>query len=182
MLVTGNRLSSGKILSNISFFDLAENEHKTINVSIRKDLSEKKILGKVDLEKIYSSTGLENLIQSCTKYNGLVIVWFDPEKEPSKHIFNDLQHVKSELDSWGGKLLFFQQSDKFIPESYHGLPANTSFGIDRQMNLLKNSVKFNVPTEINLPVAVVTDKNGNILYVSSGYRIGIGEQILKYLH
>jgi transglutaminase-like putative cysteine protease len=41
MLVTGNRLNDIKILSNITFFDLAENEHKTIEVKIRKYVSEK---------------------------------------------------------------------------------------------------------------------------------------------
>lgn len=35
MLVTGNRLNDSKILSNISFFDLSENEHKTVDVKTR---------------------------------------------------------------------------------------------------------------------------------------------------
>ena len=52
MLVTGNRLNDSKILSNISFFDLAEDEHKTIEVKLRKDISENKILGKIDLKNI----------------------------------------------------------------------------------------------------------------------------------
>jgi hypothetical protein len=42
MLVTGNRLIDSRVLSNISFFDLSGNEHKTIEVKIRKDVSEKK--------------------------------------------------------------------------------------------------------------------------------------------
>jgi transglutaminase-like putative cysteine protease len=37
MLVTGNRISDSKILSSISFFDLAENEHKVLNVSLRQN-------------------------------------------------------------------------------------------------------------------------------------------------
>ena len=38
MLVTGNRLNDSKILSNISFFDLSENEHKIIRVNPRKEI------------------------------------------------------------------------------------------------------------------------------------------------
>jgi len=38
MLVTGNRINDGRILSKISFFDLAEGEHKTVEVKLRKDL------------------------------------------------------------------------------------------------------------------------------------------------
>ena len=48
MLVTGNRLNDSKILSNISFFDLYENGHKTIDVKIRKDTTVNKIPGKID--------------------------------------------------------------------------------------------------------------------------------------
>jgi hypothetical protein len=180
MLVTGNRLSDSKILSNISFFDLSENEHKTIDVKIRKDASEKKILGKIDLKKIYTLSHLNNSSQSCVNDKGLVIIWIDPEKEPTKHIFNDLPLLKTELDVWGGKFLFLSDSNSFNPESVKGLPANTSFGIDNQMSVLKNSLKINLPPELNLPVVLITDRDGNILFISTGYRIGIGEQILKY--
>lgn len=37
MLVTGNRISDSMILSSISFFNLAENEHKVLNVSLRQN-------------------------------------------------------------------------------------------------------------------------------------------------
>jgi hypothetical protein len=37
MLVTGNRISDSKILSSISFFDLGEDEHKILNISLRQN-------------------------------------------------------------------------------------------------------------------------------------------------
>jgi transglutaminase-like putative cysteine protease len=181
MLVTGNRLINSKILSNISFFDLSANEHKTVNVSIRKDASDRKLLGKIDLKKIYTLSHFPSSSQSCTNDKGLVIIWVEPEKEPSKHIFNDLPVLKTELDEWGGKFFVLTDSDSFNSETIKGLPANISFGIDNQMTVLKNYVKLNQPSELNLPVVAVTDKDGNILFISSGYRVGIGEQILKYI-
>ena len=50
------------------------------------------------------------------------------------------------------------------------------------MNFLKKYVKFNSPVEINAPVVVVSDGEGNIVFSSMGYRIGIGEQILKAIN
>jgi transglutaminase-like putative cysteine protease len=190
MLVTGNRLSGGRILSSISFFDLSENEHKTIEVKVRKDISEKKILGKIDLNKIYTLSSMNGSSQVCVNDKGLVIMWIDPEKEPTKHIFNDLPSLKSEFDSWGGKFLFLTgengrdltlpNAEKSPGQGYiNGLPANTSFGIDKQMTFLKKFI--NLQTEVNLPVVVVSDKDGNVFFISMGYRIGIGEQILKYI-
>jgi hypothetical protein len=186
MVVTGNRLADSKILSGISFFDLSENEHKTLDIKIRKDLSEKKILGSADLNKINKLIQADNTSESCVNEKGAVIIWAEPDKEPTRHIFNDLPLLKKELDAWGGKfLVLFVGSDKnsiLKPESVKGLPVNTSYGTDDQLTILKSSVSLTQQPEISLPLVIVTDMKGNIYFVSTGYRIGIGEQILKYIH
>lgn len=191
MLVTGNRLNDSKILSGITFFNLTGNEHKTLNIKLRKDITENKIAGKINLrnfadllDKNNKRTGnglsLQNLIKK-----GVVIIWIDPEKEPSKHIINDLPLLRNELDAWGGYFIFLsasaQSSSTYNPESLKGLPVNTWFGQDNQMALFKNSVEINPVPELRLPFAVMADKAGNILFTSAGYRIGIGEQILKHI-
>jgi transglutaminase-like putative cysteine protease len=186
MLVTGNRLSDSKILTNLSFFDLAENEHKTIDVKIRKDLSERKILGNIDIKKVSSLYPLSSTSQACSNEKGTVIFWIEPEKEPAKHILNDLPFLKAEFDKWGGKFLFLSVtgSGNDLAQqlvSVKGLPVNTFAGIDENMMVLKNFVRLNQPSDLNLPVTIVADKDGNILFLSTGYRIGIGEQILKYM-
>jgi len=186
MLVTGNRINDGKILSEISFFNLAENEHKTIDVKIRKDVSEKKILGKIDLAKISSFYKSNGTSQLCSNDKGIVIIWIDPDKEPAKHIFHDLPFLKAELDAWGGKFLFLSdtgngQDQTLKLQSVRGLPANTSFGSDEKLAIFKDCIKLYNSPDINLPVVIVSDRDGNISFISTGYRIGIGEQILKYL-
>jgi hypothetical protein len=183
MLVTGNRLNDSKILSNISFFDLGENEHKTIEIKLRKDLSDKKILGRLDFMKVLSLFNKDNCSPERLADKGAVIMWIDPEKEPTKHIFNDLPLLKSELDSWGGYFLFLsdslQNKGLFKPEGLKGLPANSLFGTDNNMSQLCKSFNIKSISDISLPCIVLVNMNGDILFKSSGYRIGIGEQILK---
>jgi hypothetical protein len=144
------------------------------------------------MNKIYSLSQNASLSESCTNDKRLVVIWVDPESEPTRHIFNDLPLLKSELDEWGGKFLFLTDGNdhyqttkagagSFNPENIKGLPANTSFCIDRELSVLKNSVRLNLPSERNLPVVIITDKDGKIYFISTGYRIGIGEQIIKYL-
>ena len=184
MLVTGNRINDSKILSGITFFDLSGNEHKSIEVNLRKNMSMNKILGKVDLKNIMRLLNESKSSQVCAIDKGVVIIWIEPDMEPSKHIFNDLPLLKRELDSWGGTFAFLSTSVKdgnsFVPEELKGLPANTFFGTDNQMAMLKNLVGTNLAPIGRLPYVVLTDKDGNILFTSSGYRIGLGEQILKY--
>ncbi|MCX6255657.1 MAG: transglutaminase domain-containing protein [Bacteroidia bacterium] len=185
MLVTGNRLNDSKILSNISFFDLSENEHKTIEVKLRRDNFNSKLLGKIDLKKIANLFGENEITLDRITDKGVAIIWTEPDKEPTKHIFNDLPLLKRELDSWGGYFLFLSVSklekNGFRPEELNGLPTNTLFGTDNQMAVFKNSVEINKSTDVRLPYVVLADKNGNILFTSTGYRIGIGEQILKHI-
>jgi transglutaminase-like putative cysteine protease len=185
MLVTGNRLNDSKILSGISYFDLSENEHKTIEVKLRKDISVNKFLGRIDLGGITNLLNGTNIPADRIKDKGIAIFWIDPEKEPTKHIFNDLPLLKHELDSWGGYFLFLsgslQNGNVFKPDQLKGLPANSVFGIDDQMGQLKNISGCTASSEVNLPYIVMADKNGNILFTSAGYRIGIGEQILKHI-
>ncbi|MBP1665831.1 MAG: Transglutaminase-like enzyme, putative cysteine protease, partial [Bacteroidetes bacterium] len=45
MIVTGNRLSDKKILSNISFYDLYPGQHLSIEIKLRKDTTDSEISG-----------------------------------------------------------------------------------------------------------------------------------------
>jgi hypothetical protein len=183
MLVTGNRLNNSRILSNVSFFDLSENEHKTIEIKLRKDISATPILGRLDLNDVISLFGENKIARDKVMEKGAVIIWIEPDKEPTKHIFNDLPFLKSELDSWGGYFLFLsdylQDGNGFKPEELKGLPDNCLFGTDNNMSILKKIIETNTFSSGSLPYLLISDKNGNILFTSTGYRIGIGEQILK---
>ncbi len=183
MLVTGNRISDDTILSDLTFFDLKENERKELLVSLRKGITEKNVYGQVDFQvfkKIFESN---NNLSASVKKHGLVVIWIDPEKEPTKHIFNDLPLLRSELDSWGGSIIFlngkYSVSAGFDPESIKGLPLNSIFENDNSFEILTSIIPTVRHPDDALPFVLITDNEGNLVYTSSGYRIGIGEQILR---
>ncbi len=62
MLVTGNRLADGRILSELEFFDLSAGEHRNVEVRIRKDAAPEKILGKIDLNEVLALPGISGSI------------------------------------------------------------------------------------------------------------------------
>jgi hypothetical protein len=69
----------------------------------------------------------------------------------------------------------------FDPVIIKGLPDKTLFGTDDQMAVLKSSLDIDPLPDTRLPFVVLSDDDGNILFLSAGYRIGIGEQILKHI-
>ncbi len=181
MLVTGNRLSNGGILSNLSFFNLSEGEHKTLDIELRKDSTEKRTLGTISL------TNLLSLFEGSADVNkkGTVVVWLDPESEPAKHIMNDMSLLSKELDKWGGDLLFLTDASNSAGHdspalALPGLPAKARFSTDNHMEAFNKYVKMDSQEPLQKPVVVLADAKGNIIYISSGYRIGIGENILKH--
>jgi hypothetical protein len=181
MIVTGYRLTNGNVLSQLSFFNLEENEHKTIDIELRKEKAERHPVGKADLKMILG------LLDTPVKINdnGTVIIWIDPDREPTKHIFNELVQLKSEYEKWGGDIIFLSDPSasrtEFNPSDYRELPALSRFGIDKDQSALRNHVRP-PSTNVQLPLVIYCDKEGNILYRSEGYKTGIGEVILRNIN
>lgn len=185
MVVTGNRLTDGRILSNISFFDLAEGQRFTLEIKLRKDTSGPEKIGTIDLKAISSLLSGSGADSSDPDFDkGMVLIWLEPEKEPSKHILNDLPLLKGELDLWGGTFVFFradslQKGRIFNPKDYEGLPEKSLSVSDEHMSVMKSIKTMDPDFIITFPLTILTDNTGNILYLAAGYHIGNGEQILR---
>ncbi len=182
MLVTGNRNESGNVLAELAFFGLLPDDSTLIQVRLRNEEKEAPVKGKIDTGRTITLADGKMAPLLMIKERGVVILWIDPGTEPTRHIFRDLPLLREEFDEWGGYLLFMlrggAEGDSFNPADYSGLPQNAIFCLDENHEFLK-SVWSNDYTGIRFPVVIYADSAGNILFSSQGYRIGIGEQILK---
>jgi transglutaminase-like putative cysteine protease len=182
MLVTGNRLSD-RILSRLSFFELREGEHTTLEIKVRSDTVRPQVLGSIDLAKI---TGLfddaPELLQN-TLAKGGVVAWIEPVQEPTRHIFHDLPLLKTELDDWGGSFMFLTVSKNSRSalnlEELKGMPEKSYFATDQDMESFKMNVSLDKDYGTSLPFIVQCNSRGQVVFVSTGYSIGIGETILR---
>ena len=66
----------------------------------------------------------------------------------------------------------------FNPESVAGIPENTVFAADSNLELM-TSMLGSGSSSRPLPVVLCCNSKGEILFSSEGYRIGTGQQILK---
>ncbi len=115
-----------------------------------------------------------------------MVALIDPSKEPTKHLMEDIRAVKTALDQWGGRVLFLVAADKlsrtFSPSVYRDLPGAALFGHD-----VGGEVAAAVSTVCSIdgipqwPVVAVINARGEISWHSEGYRIGLGDQLLKQL-
>lgn len=184
LLVTGNRLTDGSVLSSITFFDVPANVITNVKVEIRQNFKPVEPWSKINPAAYTFTRYTTNEPISLKKLaaeKGAILVWIDPDKEPSKHVLADIPAVKEIIEKWGGSLVFLigdKVSASFNPGNFANLPSQTQFAFDKENKLLGEIGKLrNRNYQNNLPVIVISDKSGNLIFCSEGYKIGIGEQI-----
>lgn len=182
MLVTGNRNESGDVLAELDFFELLPDDSTLIQVRLRNEEKEVPVKGKIDADRTITLADGKMAPLLMIKEKGVVILWIDPGTEPTRHIFRDLPLLREEFDEWGGYLLFMlrggAEGNSFNTADVPGLPQNALFCLDENHEFLKSVWPDDYPG-LRYPVVIYADSTGNILFSSQGYRIGIGEQILK---
>lgn len=182
MLTTGNRDEFGNVMASVSFYELKPGQELPVEVTLRK-LPESGLTGeKINLEQTLQSYTGEKASLSSLAEKGLVLIWMEPGREPTRHILNDLPGLKDEFDKWGGWFVFLTDPSRspegFNPESVAGIPENALFAADGNLELM-TSLLGSGSSSRPLPVVLCCNSKGEILFSSEGYRIGTGQQILK---
>ncbi|MBW8334234.1 MAG: transglutaminase-like domain-containing protein [Prolixibacteraceae bacterium] len=185
-LVTGNRQEDGSVLSQMTFFSIEKGKVTTVPVELRKQAGELKPSGKLNLEQLnLEKEGKVVSLSSLVAGNYSVLVVLDPDKEPSKHILNDLGPYVDHFNKWGGQFVFAMPAEKAgqagVLKTYQ-LPAKMESGIDPDDQILNAiSAIYGSGLKDKLPLVLFCDASGNVYLFSSGYKIGMGEQLLKVI-
>lgn len=180
LLLTGNRMPDGNTLTRLRFFTVKQGETKKIGLYLREANKSLEVLGKIEINKDFTNIRANKF--QLTSEGTKVIAWLDPEKEPTKHTLIDIQDVKEEFEASDIQLVFFFKN-KDVYDSYniseYQLPENTSFLIDENWEYLNQFTKQStIDSKGEMPFFTLLDDQ-NIYFVSRGYQIGIGEQLLK---
>jgi transglutaminase-like putative cysteine protease len=184
-LMIGSRANDGSVMINNKYFEVKGNQSLTLEIKMPEVINKVQVLGIIDMNtKITLTGGVETTLKDLSNGNGVMLCFAEPDKEPTKHILQDLPAQHTELDSWGGGVLFLVPDDKlsstFDHKVFKNLPKNTVWGVDDKRSLLKETVALlKLNFDDDFPLTLFLSNSGGILYCSSGYKIGIGENILK---
>jgi hypothetical protein len=184
-LMTGSRANDGSVTVNNKYFEIKEGQSLDFEIKMPEVISKLQVLGIIDMNtKITLTGGVETTLKDLSNGNGVMLCFAEPDKEPTKHILQDLPAQRTELDSWNGGTLFLVPDDKlssaFDHTVFKNLPKNTVWGVDTKRSLLKEAVSLlKLNFDDNFPLTLFLSNSGGILYYSSGYKIGTGENIVK---
>ena len=186
-LMTGSRANDGSVFVHTEYFELKKSAPSRIDIRLPETDGKLFVKGIVDMNSTVTlNNGAKTTLKELSQGKGLMLCFLDLGKEPSKHILQDLPAVKQALDEWGGGVLFLTSGDKTAPaaliSSFKDLPQHTGWGVDVRRELLQAATgALQMDFGDNFPLTLYLSRNGGILYSAAGYRIGIGEEILKII-
>ncbi len=188
LLVTGKRMADGTVLSTLTTFDIQKDQSTTLEVTLRSPTTSLKVEGILNLSSILLQ---ENPGERAIPLIGLMkksaafLILMDPDSEPSKHILNDLAPYADQFSSWEGQMIFVNTIDKTgkngVFKNYK-LPPKAIFAGDVNNDLAKSLTAITgKEAKLTLPQVLLCLPSGEILMISSGYKIGMGEILLQLI-
>lgn len=171
-LSTGNRYPDGAVRSRLEFFEVKAGEKVAKEIVILPLLARTDELAVLD-KNLELFDGIE-----LWDYAGdadMLYVNLGEYSEPSKHLIVEMRQLQKEMKQWGG--MTFMVGPATIGMPSWGL-ANTDFAY-RKCLLEQRIVEAAKIDNVEYPLVALIDKDGRILYHSTGYKIGVVEQVLK---
>lgn len=184
-IMTGSRVNDGSVVVGTQYLEIKGGENKNIEIKLPEVHGAIQVQGIVDPNTLVTlEGGTKKTLKELMNKKGLVLCFSDPDKEPTKHILQDIPAVQKELEEWGGGIVFAVPDDKvskaFDASAFKNLPQQAIWMTDTDRVLLNTVAKaLQIEFSNNFPLIICLSTNGGILYSSQGYRIGIGEDIMK---
>lgn len=191
ILITGTRLADGSVLNRAEPFTVEQDKLTTVDMVMRTNDNELQVIGSINPESLYVPAGRDaaSTLMSTTGRGYFVLAMIDAKKEPTTHLLRDLNKQREVLEAWGRPILLVlrdgEQMSSFNSAEFPQLPINVHFGYDYdgQTSAMLGSM-LKIEDMNRLPVVVVADTFGRVLYISTGYNISLGEHlstIIEYL-
>ncbi len=189
VLVTGTRLASGAVLSNVTFFSVEPQKTTKIDLVMRESKDEVQVIGNFNSESLFTpmvdkgtSSSKQSLLQACGR-GYFVVGILGVNQEPTNHALRDIAAYKADLEKWGRKMVLLfpdeAQAGRFAQESFPGMPSTIIYGIDTDGVAKQIAEAMKLKNKNSLPIFIIADTFNRVVFVSQGYTIGLGEQLMK---
>ena len=189
VLVTGTRMANGSVLAEMTFFNVKEDQTTDIKIIMRENKEDIQVIGNIDAEAKFTraDNGEETSILATTGRGYFVLAILGSRQEPTNHAMRDITKAKKELEEWGRSMVLLFPNEEgfknFDSKEFGELPVTITYGIDPNGSISNMLVKaMNLSNTNTLPIFIIADTFGRVVFVSQGYTIGLGDQLMKVIH
>ena len=189
MLVTGTRMANGSVLAEIEFFNVEADKTTPIQLEMRESKDEIQVIGNFNSENKFkrADNGEETSLLATTGRGYYFVALLGSRQEPTNHAMRDIAAVKKELEDWGRGIVLLFPDEKgyknFDPKEFGDLPGTITYGLDIDGAIQKEmATAMKLQNANTLPIFLIADTFNRVVFVSQGYTIGLGEQLMKVIH
>jgi hypothetical protein len=184
LLVSGQRLADGSVLARNTIFHILPGVTTHVDLVIRETTDGIKVIGSFNSESTFQKDGKDVSVLSQTGRGYYVLGVIGVGNEPTNHALHDIAKMKDRLDKWGRPLVLLFESEadarKFQKNEFGNLPEKTIFGIDKDGSIRKQiAAQMKLQNTTQLPMFIIADTFDRVVFISQGYTIGLGEQLVK---
>jgi hypothetical protein len=185
-MMTGTRMADGSVLAHLTFFTIEEGKTTELQYVQRESDEKLQVIGDFNSENLFYDTkeNRERSLLSATGRGYYIIALIDPNSEPTNHFLRDVMPYKEEFEKWGQKMvLLFRGQDEAVRfvNDFPELPSTVVWGTDindKIYNEIVANMKLQNP---NRPIILVADTFNRVVFMSQGYSISLGEQLVKVI-
>ena len=185
-MMTGTRMADGSVLAHLNFFVIEEGKECNIEYVQRESSEQLQVIGDFNSENLFYDLAEERIrsLLSSTGRGYYIIAVIAPGSEPTNHFLRDVMPYKDEFEKWEQKMvLLFRDKDeagRFVND-FPELPSTVVWGTDiddKIYNEIVANMKLQNP---NRPLILVADTFNRVVFISQGYSISLGEQLVKVI-
>jgi transglutaminase-like putative cysteine protease len=187
LMVSGTRLANGGVLARMQFFTVSADNTTHTQLAMRESATEVQVIGSFNSESRYlAADGSRRSLLSTTGRGYYVVAVLGQGQEPTNHALRDISALKEAFEQWGQKLVFLfpnrEDYDKYMARNeFPQLPSTVRYGIDDDGSILSQMRREMRLSASTLPVFLIADTFNRVVFVSQGYTIGLGEQLMNVI-
>lgn len=189
LMVSGTRLASGGVLAHLNAFNVEAGQTRCTALTLRESQDQIQVIGNFNSESLFThiEKGVRaeeptSVLKACGR-GYFVIGILGVNQEPTNHALKDIAKLGKELEKWGHKLvLLFPDEEKYRKyrsQDFEGLPNTIIYGIDTHGITQEIIRGMKLKSAQTLPVFIIADTFNRVVFVSQGYTIGLGEQLMR---
>ena len=185
-MMTGTRMADGSVLAHLTFFNVDAGKVCNIAYVQRESSEQLQVIGDFNSENLFYdlTEQRERSLLSSTGRGYYIIAVVAPGSEPTNHFLRDVMPYKDDFEKWGQKMvLLFRDKDeagRFVND-FPNLPSTVVWGTDIN-DKIYNEIVVNMKLQNpNRPLILVADTFNRVVFVSQGYSINLGEQLVKVI-
>ena len=173
MLTSGTRLADGSVLAHVEMFNLAAGSDTEVPLVLRTNAGRIQVLGNIDAEALFLKDGdkEQSSILNSTGRGYFMLCITGEKDEPTVHALGLLKDSSEQINSWGRKVIVL---DGAAPDGLDNLIIGKDVN-GKIKEMILDGVEFKGAPR--LPLIVIADSFGRVVYFSEGYNTSLASQL-----